>query len=258
MKRFLCLFVAFGLFCVLFPGCAKEKGQLEEIQARGELRVGVKLDVPYFGYQNPQTGQVEGLEVDIARELANRILGNSSALKPLGVTALTRDALLSNGEIDMIIATFTITEPRKELMNFSQPYYTDQLGFMVDKDSGIEALVDLEGKTLGVTLNSTAYDQFSEKPEQVAHGIILKGYASYPEVRAALMAGEIDAFSTDKSILYGYLDENTVLLAEGVNSQPYGIATPLEDKVFSDYINTQLQEMKADGTLDQILERWLK
>ena len=75
-----------------------------------------------------------------------------------GVTAKTRGPLLENGEIDLVIATFTITAERKETYNFSTPYYTDAVGLLVNKDSGINSIEDLDGKIIGVAQSSTTKD----------------------------------------------------------------------------------------------------
>jgi amino acid ABC transporter substrate-binding protein, PAAT family (TC 3.A.1.3.-) len=99
------------------------------------LRVGTKIDVPGFGFQNPETGNIEGMEVDIARELAKRIKGSPDALQVTGVNVTTRGAMLDNGTLDATLATFTITEARKKSYNFSRPYYTDHIGVLVKKSS---------------------------------------------------------------------------------------------------------------------------
>ncbi len=104
------------------------------------LRVGTKIDVPGFGFQNPETGNIEGMEVDIARELAKRIKGDPNALQVTGVNVTTRGAMLDNGTLDATLATFTITEARKKSYNFSRPYYTDHIGVLVKKSSGITDL----------------------------------------------------------------------------------------------------------------------
>ncbi len=108
------------------------------------LRVGTKIDVPGFGFQNPETGNIEGMEVDIARELAKRIKGDPNALQVTGVNVTTRGAMLDNGTLDATLATFTVTEERKKSYNFSRPYYTDHIGVLVKKSSGI---ADLAGST---------------------------------------------------------------------------------------------------------------
>ena len=234
----------------------KLPAQVQAIVDRGVLRVGTKVDVPNFGYQNPETGEMEGLEIDIAKELAKRLLGDENKITTTGVTAQTRGPLLDNNEVDMIIATFTITEERKKSYNFTDPYYTDAIGFLVKKDSGINSVKDLDGKTIGVAQSATTKDAIIEKAKEWGITVNFSEYASYPEINAALASGRVDAFSVDKSILMGYINDTTKILEEGFKPQEYGIATKFDNKDLAEYVNNFIAEIKADGTLDALLAKW--
>ena len=129
---------------------------LDKIKTAGVLKVGVKVDVPNFGLKNTSTGEVEGFEIDLAKRIAKDLLGDETKLETQAVTAKTRGPLLDTGELDLVIATFTITEERKLTYNFSQPYYTDAVKLMVKKDAGITGLKDLDGKTIGVAQSATS------------------------------------------------------------------------------------------------------
>ena len=260
MKRTLPRMILCSVLIVLLCACSNQSDRLTRIQnikSRGILRIGAKIDVPRFGYLDPETNQVEGLEADIARVLAKSILGDEDAVKFVPVTALTREPFLKNDEIDMVIATFTITADRKAVFNFSDPYFTDEIGFLVRTQSAIKRPDDLLGKKVGVSRLSTAYIAFSTASLMPDIDFELIDYASYPIVKNALLSGEIDAFAGDQSILQGYLDDHTVMLGQGINPQPYGIATQLDDAPFSRYINDRLSDMKNDGTLEHILNTWL-
>src|SRR6516225_4092964 len=113
---------------------------LADIKTRGVLNVGVKADVLDFGFLNPKTNQYEGYEIDIARELAKRLLGDPNKVKFTTVTPKTRSALLDSGELVLVIATFTITDQRKLVLDFSPPYFTDGIALLVQKSSGIKGL----------------------------------------------------------------------------------------------------------------------
>ena len=255
MKRFI---VLIAIICLLLPACSSDDSKISEIKERGALRVGVKVDVPRFGMLNAGEDIPEGLEIDIAKVIAKDLLGDEESVVFVPVTALTRETMLDNNEVDLVIATFTITEERKERYNFSIPYYTDEIGFLVMKASNINSLSDANGTIFGVTMSSTAFTQLEENPHDLGITFELKGSASYPEVKNNLVNGVVSVFAADKSILYGYADENTLLLEEGINPQDYGIATRLDDKEFSKHIDELLQEMKDDGTLDSIINNWLK
>lgn len=267
------LIIALGLgACMIMTGCGGTESSptsgnagsessssgsaVQKIKDNGVLKVGVKVDVPKFGYKNPDTGEIEGVEVDIAKQVAKKILGDENKVSLQGVTAKTRGPLLDNGEIDMVAATFTITEERKKSYNFSQPYLTDGVGLLVKKDAGYSSLKDLNGKTIGVAQSST-----SKKALEAAaadQGITLKfsELTSYPELKAALDSKRIDCFSVDASILNGYVDESTVILDDRYDPQEYGIATKLDNKDLAETVDEVVGEMKSSGELDKLIDKW--
>ncbi|MEC4184961.1 transporter substrate-binding domain-containing protein [Adlercreutzia sp. R21] len=219
------------------------------------LRVGTKVDVPGFGFQNPETGNVEGLEVDVARELAARIKGDENALELVGVNATTRGAMLDNGALDAALATFTITEDRRRSYDFSRPYYIDYIGVLVKKDAGIADLADLDGKTVGVALSATTKDKLREAADAIGITLKFAEYATYPEIKIALVVGRVDAFSVDRSILLGYQDDTTQLLDTQFAPQEYGVATA-KGSALTAPVDEAIAAMEADGTLAALKERW--
>lgn len=264
------LIIALGLgACMIMSGCggaetAQKSGNeagssgsaVQKIKDNGVLKVGVKVDVPKFGYKNPDTGEIEGFEIDIAKQVAKKILGDESKIELQGVTAKTRGPLLDNGEIDMVAATFTITEERKKSYNFSEPYLTDGVGLLVKKDAGYTCLKDLDGKTIGVAQSSTTKKALEE--EAANQGIKLKfsELSSYPELKAALDSKRIDCFSVDASILNGYVDDSSVILDDRYNPQEYGIASKLDNKDLAEEINGVIKDMKTSGELDKLIDKW--
>ena len=142
-----------------------------------------------------------------------------------GVNVTTRGAMLDNGTLDATLATFTITEERKKSYNFSRPYYTDHIGVLVKKSSGIDDLEGLNGKTVGVALSATTRDKLTAAGDELGIHMNFAEYSTYPEIKIALVAGRVDAFSVDSSILKGYLDDSTKLLDTHFAPQEYGVAT---------------------------------
>ena len=248
--------------CFAFlSACSSDDSRIHQIRTRnngaGELRVGVKMDVPCFGYFNPETRKLEGLEIDIANAIAEMMVGRKNAVRFVTTTGMTKEALLTNEKVDLIIGTYTITEERRKIVNFSRPYYTDEIGFLVLKDSGIRKIEDFSGKTIGVTRASTAFSAFDKTPKLIGGKSTLHAYASYPEILNALLNGEINVFSADKSILSGYMNEKTIILAEGVQPQPYGIGSIFSDKEFAKEVDRMLGSLIEDGTLNKILAKWV-
>ncbi|HFI0786365.1 TPA: transporter substrate-binding domain-containing protein [Streptococcus suis] len=225
--------------------------QVQAIIERGVLRVGVKQDVPNFGYKNPDTNKFEGMEIDIARKIADE-LGVDIEFTP--VTAQTRGPLLDNGQVDMVIATFTITDERKLLYNFTTPYYTDAVGFLVNKDSGINDIEDLDGKNIGVAQGSNTRTLISELADKYGLDVSYTELGSYPELSVSLRAHRIDAFSVDQSILSGYVSSKSQLMDYSFSASNYGIATKLSNTELNDYLNSLIEEWTADGSLQAIYD----
>ena len=229
---------------------------IKAIKDRGTLKVGVKVDVPKFGYKDPKTSKIDGFEIDLAKAVAKKILGDENKVQFEAVTAKTRGPLLDSGDVDMIAATFTITDERKKSYNFSDPYFTDSVGLMVKKSSGIKDLKGLNGKTIGVAQSATSKQAIQDAADKVGSKVKFLEFASYPEIKAALDSGRVDCFSVDGSILYGYLDNSTEILKERFTPQEYGIASKKGNDALAKTINETIGDMKKSGELDKLIQRW--
>jgi putative glutamine transport system substrate-binding protein len=233
-----------------------ESADIKAIKDRGVLKVGVKIDVPKFGYKDAKTSKIEGLEIDIAKAVAKKVLGDENKIEFEGVNAKTRGPLLDSGQADMIAATFTITEERKKVYNFSDSYFTDSVGLMVKKASGITDLKGLNGKKIGIAQSSTSKQSIQTEADKVGAKVTFSEFASYPEIKAALDSGRIDCFSVDGSILNGYLDDSTVILDQRFSPQDYGIASKKGNDALAKAINEAINEMKSSGDLDKLVKKW--
>lgn len=266
-KSFVFSLVGMLIVSLLLVGCgggapAKQeaaKGDPADIKAikdRGILKVGVKVDVPKFGYKDPGTGKIDGFEIDLVKALSKKILGDENKYEAQGVVAKTRGPLLDNGDIDICIATFTITEERKKSYNFTDPYYIDTVGLMVKKALGAKSLKDLDGKKIGVAQSSTSRKAVQEAADKAGVKVSFFEFGTYAEVKAALDSGRVDAFSIDKSILLGYLDDSTVILPDGFSPQEYGAATKKSNEALAKLVNDTLNDMKKSGEIDKLLTKW--
>lgn len=268
VKRFntflLCVVVMLGLLAV---GCGANKPaqspqaadtavEIKTIKDRGVLKVGVKVDVPKFGFKDPQTNKIDGLEIDIARAVAQKILGDPSKIEVQGVTAKTRGPLLDNGEVDLVIATFTITPERKQSYNFSEPYFKDGVSMMVKKNSGLQSVKDMNGKKIGVAQSATSRKALQEEADKAGVKVQFLEFGTYPEIKTALDSGRIDVFSVDGSILAGYLDDSTVILNERFAPQEYGVASKKSNTALAKAVDEVIAEMEKSGELDKLVQKW--
>lgn len=232
------------------------KDRIQVIKDRGELIVGVKEDVPNFGLLDPATGEIKGFEVDLAGQIAKEILGDETKVKLVGVTSKTRGALLDSGEVDMLIATFTITEERKETYDFTTPYYEDPVGLLVKESKGFADLASLEGKTLGVMTGTTGRNAVQGALDELKIEAEFVELPGYPDIKTALEADRVDAFVADGSILSNYKTEGYVILPDRFAPQEYGIATNKNYSELGTLVNKSVEKWLKDGTIDKMLENW--
>lgn len=253
MKKLLSFVLVLTMALVTFvPALAEDSAEVSAIKERGKLLVGVKADVPGFGYQE-LGGDYEGLEIDLAKKMAEVILGDANAVEFTAVTAKTRGPLLDTGELDMVIATFTIKPDRIIQYDFSKPYFVDAIGLLVMKDSGIESFADLAGQTIGVAQSATTRDALQAAADAAGMTVDFAEFPTYPDIKAALESGRVACFSVDKAILMGYLDDSTTLLADSFAAQPYGVALKKGNEGLLTIVNDTIATLRADGTLDEMV-----
>lgn len=241
---------------------------VKTIMDRGVLKVGVKNAVVGFGYQDALTGEYEGMEIEIAKKIAEYL---GVDVEFTAVTAATRTELLDSGDIDCVLATFTITEERKKSWDFTTPYFTDHVSVLVENSSNIKTIADLAGKTVGVSSGSTSARSLVEAmienkiiegtgfskdtfdPATWTEGVSFKQYDDYPTISTALSAGEVDAFCVDKSILAIYNTGSRSYISDEFAPQDYGIATK-KGSTFSALTEKLVTEWLADGTITGLIK----
>lgn len=259
MKKYLLLTLSLMIF---LTGCSFNSNQpqidkFEKIKERGKLIVGVKYDSKPFGFMD-EKNQIQGFDIDVAREMARSIIGDSNAIEFKQVTSSNRIFMLTSDAVDIVIATMTINPKRLEVVDFSQPYYVAGQAIMIPQDSNIRGIKDLNNKKVIIVLGST-----SEKNiRMMAPEATIQGFRTYNDAFSALKAGRGNALTTDDSILYGFLesDKNFKILPERYTKEPYGIAIKKgsETETLRIAIDEALYRMQKDGTLNQIKHKWVK
>lgn len=240
--------------------------KLAAIKDRGKLKCGVKKDVIGYGYLDTKTKKYEGLEIDLCYQIAAAVLGVSydeAVEKELceftDVTPKTRGPLIDNDQLDIIAATYTITDERKKSWDFSTPYRTDHVGILIKKKSGMTKMADLDGKIIGVSQGSTTKDLVLQmlKDQNVDATPEFKEFPDYPSIKSALDAGNIDAFAMDRSTLKGYTTDDCELLQPDVEfgAQDYGVATK-KGSDLSKTVDDTVKKLKKDGWLDKEYTKW--
>ncbi|WP_276568321.1 glutamate ABC transporter substrate-binding protein [Paenibacillus monticola] len=229
---------------------------IAKIKERGKLLVGVKYDTKLFGLKDPGSGEVEGFDIDISKAIAKHILGDENAIELKEVTSKTRIPMLNNGEIDMVVATMTITEERKKEVDFSDVYFQAGQSLLVKKGSPITGIQDVtkDTKVLG-SKGATSIKNIKEK----VPGITVLEFDNYQDAFSALKAGQGDALTTDDSILYGMAaqDPGYEVVGEPFTDEPYGIAVQKGNTDVVQAVNDTLAELKTSGDYDAIYTKWI-
>lgn len=237
-------------------GADSGTSQLDQIKQRDKLIVGVKYDTKLFGLKDPASGNVEGFDVDMAHALAKSILGDASKVELKEVTSKTRIPMLNNGDVDMVIATMTITDERKKEVDFSDVYFQAGQSLLVKKGSPIKGIEDVTADTtILAAKGATSIKNIEEK----VSGVKVLEYDNYQDAFNALKAGQGDALTTDDSILYGMAaqDPNYEVVGKPFTDEPYGIAVKKGQTALVEAINKGLTDMKADGSYNEQYKKWI-
>lgn len=215
----------------------------------GTIRIGVKTDVPGLGYLAPDEADgtaPEGFDVEIAKIVAGHLGIEAPGIEWVSMSTSDREQSLTQGEVDLVIASFSMTPERAEQVGQAGPYYVTGQQLMVrDDENEILDVEDIDGKTVCSVAGSTSDDAI------VAKGAITKAYVSYKLCVEALLNGELDAVSTDGAILAGFIQQHPDdLRITGLpfTTERYGIGYKLGDTAMCEFLRQTLLEAYDDGS----------
>jgi putative glutamine transport system substrate-binding protein len=233
---------------------APEGTSLRKIQDRGKIIIGVKYDVPTFGYLNPRNNQIEGFDVDIGRAIAREILGSESKAEFTQAKSADRIPFIQTGQVDLILSTMTANEERAQQIDFTDAYYVAGQSLLVKKDSPIGGIRDVSGRTVCSVTGSTSEKQIREKAPQAQ--IVLFG--TYSECVQAMDSGRADAVTTDDSILLGFVYNapDRYKLAGGLFTiEPYAGGVAKGNPELLNAVNAALKKIKSSGEWKRLHEK---
>ncbi len=250
------IFAILVLTIVFFCGCGKKQDEttvsaLSEIMAKDKIVVGIKTDAYPFGYIDKK-GHYAGYDVTLGRVIAKGLLGDEKKVKFIPVTASDRMMKLYSGDIDMLIATMSVTPKRQEILDFSNSYYTAGQALLVRRGSKVKNIRDLNGKKVIIVFGSTAENSIRAAVPNI--GIV--GYKTYPDAYNALKTGKADAIVADDTILMGFSlnDDGVVLLPKKYSKEPYAVAFKKgdESKSLIKAVNSIIDIETKNGNLKRI------
>ncbi len=273
--RYAALAAAAGLF---LAGCASEAGNqasdaskntaavetdvnfdagttMARLNEAGAVTIGTKFDQPGFGLLNPD-GVPEGFDVEIAKIIAAKLGIDAKDIKWTETVSANRESFIANGQVDFVVATYTINDARKKLVDFAGPYYEAGQDIMVAKGNPekIEGPDDLAGKNVCSVEGSTPAQNIRDNYPQAT----LTLFDVYSKCADALTNGQVDAVTTDNVILTGLVagsPDAFELVGNPFTKEPYGIGLKLGDTDFRNFINDVLQKSFDDGTWAKAWDR---
>lgn len=228
---------------------------LEAIVASGRLRVAVKEHTPPLGFRDPD-GQWVGFEIDLARELARRLLGSPEALELLPVLNQDRLSLLASDQVDLVIAQWGITPARARQVTFTRPYYFDGTGLLVRTDGPIRRWSDLGGRQVVVLAGSDA-------AQAVRSGIPLAQLfpvGSYQDGLDLLDLNAVDAVAADITLLSGWIQDRPEFQLLDAPLSQSGLAVAIAKGTDRSPLATQvaqaIESLRQSGWLQERAEAW--
>ncbi|MCT2584045.1 glutamate ABC transporter substrate-binding protein [Actinophytocola gossypii] len=220
------------------------------------LTIGIKFDQPGLGQQTPDG--YEGFDVDVATYIAKEMGVSEDSIEWKETPSAERENMIDNGDVDFIVATYSITDERKERVSFAGPYYIAHQDLLVRQDdSAITGPDSLNGKKLCSVSGSTSAQRVKD---EYAQQVDLLEYGGYSECLTALENGQVDAITTDDVILAGLAAANPgkfKVVGEGFSDENYGVGIPKGDAELQTQINDAITKMFEDGAWKAAIDKHL-
>ncbi len=255
MKKIFALCMMLVLAVTALAGCGSNSAQKEESK---KIVVGLDDSFPPMGFKD-EKNEIVGFDIDLAKEVAKR-LGREVEFKAIDWNS--KEAELKSGRVDILWNGLDITDKRKENMLFSEPYMDNRQIVFVAKNGKVSVAgeADLAGKTIGTQSGGTTEEYFENKPELKASMKEVKYYPDYINAFMDLENGRLDAVVGDEIIGRYYISKHpdeiqAIDTVIGTVSQ-FGIAFRKDDQKLRDEVQKVFDEMKADGTVAKISEKW--
>ncbi len=229
---------------------------LAAIKARGKLVVGVKYDVPTFGFLNPETNELEGFDVEMGKAVAKRIFGDETKVEFKEAVSKNRIPYLDEGVVDVVFSTMTANEERAQQIDFSDCYYVAGQSLLVPVDSDITGIEGLSGKSVGTVKGSTSEKNITEKAPEAK----IELFDTYSEAVQAMQSGRVDAVTTDDIILYGFANKNPdrfKVVGGQFTQEPYAAGVKKGNTELLTEVNAAIREVKESGAWAKAYTDWI-
>ena len=218
------------------------------------LKIGIKFDQPGMGLK--KGNEYSGFDVDVAKYVAKQLGTSEDKISWVQAPSAQRETLISTGQVNMVVATYSITDKRKEQVSFAGPYFIAGQDLLVRADdSSITGPDSLTGKKLCSVTGSTSAQKVKDKYP----GVQLQEFGTYSECVAALVSKGVDALTTDNTILAGYASQEQYkgklkVVGKTFSEERYGIGIKKGDKALCEKINTAIGKMISSGDWQKAID----
>jgi glutamate transport system substrate-binding protein len=230
--------------------------RMKELAEAGEITVGVKYDQPGLGFKGAADDVPSGFDVEIAKLLVADLGIDPESDKVTWEETISdnREPFLESGRVDLVLASYSITDERRQLVGQTGPYMVTGQQLLVPADSDVESMADLQGKEVCSVTGSTSIDNIN------AEGAKGVGFDSYSECVQKVLDGSVEGMSTDGTILAGYAAQNEgelKVVGEPFSEERIGVGYSKESPEMCEWINDVLEEAFEDGSWADAFERTL-
>ena len=224
------------------------------IRERGTLVVGVSADTLLMGSRDPFTSDIEGFDIDVARHIADAILGDPDKIRFRVITSDDRETVLADHEVDIVTRAFTITCDRWENIAFSAEYYHAGQKLLVPTTSDVNGIDDLAGQRVCAPEGTTTLDRLAEW-----EGVQTVPAATHTTCLVLFQQGAVDAITGDDTVLAGFAaqDPYAEVVGDAVSDEPYGVGIPADQPDMVRFVNGALEDMVDGGRWTASYDRWL-
>ncbi|HYO39430.1 MAG TPA: glutamate ABC transporter substrate-binding protein [Nocardioidaceae bacterium] len=232
----------------------EEGTKMKELADAGKITIGVKFDQPGIGFKGAADDAPTGLDPEMGKILAASLGIEPSAITWKETISDNREPFLQGGEVDLVIASYSITDDRRKVVGQAGPYYVTGQQLLVKKGSDIKGVDDIKGKEVCSVTGSTSLDNVEQK------GAKPRGFDTYSECRDQVVDGAVDSMTTDGAILLGYAAEdpdNLEVVGEAFSEERYGIGYSKDSPEMCQWITDTLKKAQDDGTWGKAFEATL-
>ena len=229
-------------------------GAPKALADKGKITIGVKFDQPGVSNKEPGSDDPVGFDDEIGKIIAAKLGISEDDIKWVETVSDNRESFISNGTVDLVIASYSITDDRRKIVGQAGPYYVTGQQLLVKKGSDIKSVDDIKGKEVCSVTGSTSLDNVEAK------GAKPRGFDTYSECRDQVVDGAVDSMTTDGAILLGYAAEdpdNLEVVGEPFSEERYGIGYSKKYPEMCQWITDTLKKAEKDGAWDKAFEATL-